>query len=128
MLADGTEYESDSIMCCAPIMLGKTLCADTAKIVADTIVKKFLVAGKGVTVEAGGKNIDTITMSLIISGLADAGFTEEAKLVSDAVKAYIAENGLYAEYPADAAPEKRCAALYQPAACAAVLAAVSKTL
>jgi len=67
-------------------------------------------------------------MSLIICGLADAGFANEAKAAADAVKAYIAENGLYAEYPAAAAPEKRCAALYQPAACAAVLAAVSKTL
>lgn len=128
MLADGTEYESDSVMCCAPIMLGKTLCADAAKAVAETITGKFLVPGKGITVEAGGAVIDTTTMSLIICGLADAGFANEAKAAADAAKAYIAENGLYAEYPAAAAPEKRCAALYQPAACAAVLAAVSKTL
>ncbi|MBQ8831096.1 MAG: hypothetical protein IJ017_05820 [Oscillospiraceae bacterium] len=128
MLADGTEYESDSVMCCAPIMLGKTLCADAAKAVADTVVNKFLVPGKGITVEAGEEDIDTVTMSLIISGLADAGFAAEAKAAADAVMEFIAENGLYAEYSAVTAPEKRCAALYQPVACAAVLAAVSKTL
>lgn len=128
MITDGSEYESDSLLCFMPILLHAHMCKETAKLIADTILDKFFVTGKGLTTEADGNYVDSITMSVILSGIADAGFDDIAKSVAKEIMIYVSENGLYAKYAINGAPEKRCAALYQPAVCAAMLAAMSKIL
>lgn len=127
-LTDDTEYKSESILCWMPLMLGKRLPEDIRRIAGRTIENDFLVTEKGLLLEKNGKEINTVIMSLIIAGLYDAGQQEAAARAAEAMKKHMSDNGLHMAYPADKLPVNRCGSLYQPAACAAVLYALSKAV
>lgn len=124
---DGTVFESESLLCWMPVLLGEKLPEEIAGASAKNVIEKFLEEGKGLRLEADGGVIDTVTMSLVIAGLCDAGQKEAAGKIVDAMRDFISENGLYLSYPAKEAPVKRCGSLYQPVSCAAAMFAVSKT-
>ena len=127
-LTDGTEYKSESILCWMPLMLGKRLPEDIRDKAGQMIENNFLVKEKGLLVEEKGEEVNTLIMSLIIAGLYDVGQKEVADRAAEAMKKYMRGNGLHMLYSVDSMPVNRCGSLYQPAACAAVLFALSKAI
>jgi putative isomerase len=127
-LPDGTKFESGSILCCTPVLLGEKLPQEQVEKTAGLIMDKFFVPGRGLKTEEGGETTDTVLSALLAAGLCDTGYAQMAGEISGAVKSCIEEYGLYGSYPVKHAPKKRCGGLYPPCACAAVLYCLGKTV
>ena len=70
-LPDGTKFESGSILCCTPVLLGEKLPQEQAEKTAGLIMDKFFVPGRGLKTEEGGETTDTVLSALLAAGLCD---------------------------------------------------------
>lgn len=125
--ASGEKYTCGSALCYLPLLLGKLLPADIAKVLtASLMASPLAVPGRGLKAETDGTEIDTVITALLIAGLADCGFEKEAATVWNWLAAAEKANGLAASFPAHGEVTYRCGGMYPPVACAAMLFSASK--